>query len=153
MSIFSEVWLHGCLRTRLLMLSIMDKVRMTYDLPEGPWKVQNVHFLEVWLHGCLGTRLLMLSTIDKVQMTHVLSEGPEGPEYPFFPEVWLHGCLRTCLLMLSTIDKVRMTHVLSEGPGRVQKVQNIHSFRSMASWVSTNSSVDAEYDRQGPDDL
>jgi hypothetical protein len=69
-----------------------------------------------------------------------------------FPEVWLHGYLRTRLRMLSTIDKVRMTHVLSEGPGRAHNVQNVHFFRSMASLVSTNSSIDAEYDRQGPDD-
>jgi hypothetical protein len=104
-SVFSEVWLHGCLGTRLLMLSMMGKVRMTYDIPEGPWKVQNVHFSEVWLHGCLGTRLLMPSMMGKIRMTNDL---PEGPECPFF--------------------------------------------RSLASWVSGNSSFDAEYDGQDPDD-
>ena len=70
-----------------------------------------------------------------------------------FSEVWLHGCLGTRLLMPSMMDKVRMTYDLPEGPWKVQNVQNVHFFRSMASWVSRNSSVDAEYDGQGPDDL
>jgi hypothetical protein len=42
-----------------------------------------------------------------------------------------------------------MTNGTSEGPSKVQNVQNIHFFRSMALWVSTNAPFDAEYDGGG----